>query len=54
MSLQSRLAASAKNISLAIFASLVSLELFSFAATKFELLPFKDVPEIYQPRDSVE
>jgi hypothetical protein len=42
MSLQNRLAASAKHISLAIFVSLVSLELFSFAATKFELLPFKD------------
>jgi hypothetical protein len=39
MSLQNRLAASAKDISLAIFVSLASLKLFSLAATKFALLP---------------
>ncbi len=41
-----------KNILLLIFVSLASLELFSFAATKADLLLFDDTPEIYQPRSS--
>ncbi|HZH83642.1 MAG TPA: SGNH/GDSL hydrolase family protein [Phototrophicaceae bacterium] len=41
-----------KNAVLALAVSLVSLELFSFAATKANLLLFNDYPEIYQPRYS--
>src|ERR1700746_133608 len=39
-----------KNAALALLVSLVSLELFSFAATKANLLLFNDYPEIYQQR----
>ena len=41
-----------KNALLALVVSLVSLELFSFAATQANLLLFNDYPEIYQPRFS--
>jgi hypothetical protein len=41
-----------KNILFAVFVSLASLELFSFVATKYELLLFNDIPEVYQPRNS--
>jgi hypothetical protein len=39
-----------KNALLTLLVSLVSLELFSFAATKANLLLFNDYPEIYQQR----
>jgi hypothetical protein len=41
-----------KNILLALVVSLVSLELFSFAATRANLLLFNDYPEIYRSRFS--
>ena len=41
-----------KNALLALLVSLVSLELFSVAATQANLLLFNDYPEIYQPRFS--
>jgi hypothetical protein len=39
-----------KNVLLALVVSLVSLELFSFGATKANLLLFNDYPEIYRSR----
>jgi hypothetical protein len=41
-----------KNAALALLVSLVSLELFSFAATRANLLLFNDYPEIYRSRFS--
>jgi len=41
-----------KNAVLALLVSLVSLELFSFVATRANLLLFNDYPEIYRPRFS--
>lgn len=41
-----------KNITLLILVSLISLELFSFVATKANLLLFNDFPEIYRTRFS--
>jgi hypothetical protein len=41
-----------KNLLLTLLVSLVSLELFSSAATQANLLLFNDYPEIYQPRFS--
>jgi hypothetical protein len=41
-----------KNAALTLLVSLVSLELFSFAATRANLLLFNDYPEIYQARFS--
>src|SRR5690348_17331619 len=41
-----------KNALLTLLVSLVSLELFSFAATRANLLLFNDYPEIYRPRFS--
>jgi hypothetical protein len=41
-----------KNAFLALLVSLVSLELFSFAATQANLLLFNDYPGIYQTQFS--
>jgi hypothetical protein len=52
MSPRERFTTSIKNILLAAFVSLAAFELFSFVATKFELLLLNDIPEVFQPRDS--